>query len=472
MPQSDFHVVTVGWGAPLVEGMLDRVQVRTSIRFTHIVVAARQLSEFKSRPNSSEVICLRYDVATTMPPPDRELLESLVGNGISSIANMILSDRVVRKLEYEEALGYATFLARRLREEFERLKPSVVIGGFDGVHAGIGLAVARQLGIPWFAMYFTTLPQGYCSFCTGLTPDTVIAVCDRPDAEVRRIAEITIDEFRARKLVVNAYISTDNLSMMVRRLPKHAGVFAAALKRTISGRFDRFTEFPITRLCKEYVRKRTNAARLPRKWFIDNPPAEPFVFFGLQMQPESSLDTWAPFFTNQVNVVEIVARSLPATHSLLVKLHKSDGDNWSPRQLRQLLRIPGVKLVIPSAQSRTFVEHADAVVAIQGTMAIEAALLEKPVLMFGDSPVQDLPGVRRIGPLSQLPALIREALAAKPPGREVLVRGFMDYLKLYGPGCYYDWERLLSDGEIDNLAGQFEALRQKLAGERRVAVNV
>src|SRR6476661_7245553 len=171
-----FHVVTVGWDPSLVEGMLDRVQNRTDIRFSHIVIARRELAAFKNGRTRTDVHLVRPDARAALPTADAELLLSLERPDVPTVHNMILADRVVRELPYEEGLRYATCLANRFAELFTTLKPSVVIGGFDSLHAGIALAVARKLGIPWFAMYFTTLPQRLCGFCTGMTPDTVVPV--------------------------------------------------------------------------------------------------------------------------------------------------------------------------------------------------------------------------------------------------------------------------------------------------------
>ena len=78
---------------------------------------------------------------------------------------------------------------------------------------------------------------------------------------------------------------------------------------------------------------------------------------------------------------------------------------------------PGVELVRPFVDTRSFIERADLVVAIQGTMGLEAALLGKPVIMLGESPVTKFRNASNIGELEDLPELVRSKLSEPKPTR-------------------------------------------------------
>jgi hypothetical protein len=379
---------------------------------------------------------------------------------------MIMADRIVRRLEYRDALKYASHLARRFEALFGEVKPSIVIGGFDGVHSGIGLAVARKLGVPWFAMNFTALPLGLVGFCTGMSPDTAVAFRPTDPDALRRLGECTLGEFEAKRLVVPAYLSANSVGMVLKRFPAHLRLFWRATRRVLASHFDPFTQVEPTQLAREYLRKRFNLFRLSRQPFAQAPPASPFLFFGLHLQPESSIDVWAPFFSDQFAVVEAIARSTPPNHELLVKLHKSDADNYSPRQLDSLRSLPGVRLVSPYAQSRDFIEKASLVLAIQGNIAMEAALLGRPVLLFGDSKFMHMPSVSKVKRMTDLPAQIRSKLLEGPPDRESIIRGLMTYLSFYAPGCSNDWTLTPSASEIAALADHFRALRDHIVEAR------
>jgi hypothetical protein len=203
------------------------------------------------------------------------------------------------------------------------------------------------------------------------------------------------------------------------------------------------------------ARKAVRAIRM-----IAEPPKAPYLFFGLHTQPESAIDVWAPFYANQLSVLEALVLAMPVSHRLLVKIHKSDAANYTAAQLARMQALPGLDLVQPFADSRRFVDQADMIISIQGTMGLEAALLGKPVIMLGDSPVVKFPSAARIGELSELPALIRRMLERKPPARSAILDAYTDYLSPFLPAVHNDWTVRKTDAEIDKLVAFFRTLRE------------
>ena len=185
MTPSPFHLVSLGWGGDLIAGLLDRVEEHTGQQLSHILLTPLDRESLSDRPDRTSFHYLREDIRAELPEPDLALLGSLEQPGVPTLHTMILSDRAVRHLDYAEALKYATCLARRLMELLETLRPSVVLGAFDGLHGAIAFAVARKLGIPWFAMQFSTVPKGLSCFCDGLTPDTDVTLSAPPVRERR-----------------------------------------------------------------------------------------------------------------------------------------------------------------------------------------------------------------------------------------------------------------------------------------------
>lgn len=466
----EFRVMSVGWGAKLIRDMLDRIEQRTNFRFAHAIVTPRDARDLGDRGSRGPAVHMWPSPGERSIDVDAGLLASLERAGVPTIHNMITSDRIVRYLDQQDALAWATFLARGLEAAYLRFKPDAVLGGFDSVHGGIGLAVARRMGIPWVAMHFTTLPPGLLCFCHGLTPDTEITTSAPDPVTLRALAETTLVEFERRTLKAQMYLSANSLRMVLQRLPRHLAALTDILAGRASGRYNRFTDYSPGQVARQYVRKRTNLLFQPSHWLRTAPPSSPFVFFGLHMQPESSIDVWAPFYANQIATIETIARALPPDLRLLVKLHRSDADAYSRGELQVMRRLPGVELVAPSANSREFLERASLVVAIQGTMGLEAAMLRKPVLLLGESSLSKLPGVRRVGVHTDLPQLIRDMRVATPPDREAVIRGLMAFLSPYSPGCYNNWELRLSEAVIENFILQFRKLREYIASGRYPAL--
>jgi CDP-glycerol glycerophosphotransferase (TagB/SpsB family) len=166
----------------------------------------------------------------------------------------------------------------------------------------------------------------------------------------------------------------------------------------------------------------------------------------------------AHFYSNQVRVVELISRSIPPTHKLLVKLHRSAAAHYSRSQLAEFTRFPGVQLVSPNANTREFIQKADVVFSIQGTIGLEAALLGKPVVMFADSPTKIFPNVSTIGRLTEFPDLVRKKLAEQSLDRARIVEAFMAYLTPFCRASLNDWTRRPTDAEIDGYVELFDLL--------------
>jgi len=466
---SGFHVVTVGWVRTLIEGLWAGIAARSQARFSHVVHPAVSAADWTGARDAG-IRFFREAAWQGMPAADPALLASLEREGVPTIHNMILGDRVVSRLSYDDARRYAAFVAARLLALFGEMRPSVVVGGFDSLHGGLALAVSRRLGIPWRALHFSVLPAGLACFCDGMNPAARVTMAPRPREELLALARSTLAEFEHRRLRAAAYIApARSPSLALAMLPLRAGSLMRILRRSREKDFVRFTD-PAARYdamaALHSFRRRSRANRaLNEVETLATPPADPFVLYCLHLQPESSIDVWAPFFSNQMWVIELLSRSIPASHRLLVKIHKSDVSNHDRAALERMRALPGVELVRPFAESRDFVEKADLVVAVQGTIGLEAALLGKPVIMLGESPVAVFPTAVHAGALAELPGLVRSQIALARPSREQVEEAFADYLAPFMQAGTNHWDTPKTDAELEGFARMFDVLREHLPGQ-------
>jgi hypothetical protein len=467
------HILTVGNNPLLVRILWSRIAARGGFRMSHLAHPSFDQSSWPRELCSNEVHFFRDDIRSAFPPADVKFLASLERDAVPTIHNMIMSDRLASKLPREDVLAYASFLAKRLVDLFEGVAPTLIIGAFDGLHSSLGFAVANYLGIPWFVPLFSPLPGGEASFCANLSPASRVIFDPNRAAELHANAEAQLVEFENRKMSAVAYIPPRLFSaaFVFKRIPAQFAALIRVLPRRRLKKFLQFTDFPqtysIRKLAGEAFRQRRNLWLLRRRKLLREPTAEPFVFFGLHMQPESSIDVFAHFFSNQERVIELIARSVPPTHSVLVKLHKSDTLNYSTQQLARLSRFPGVKLVSPYADTFEFIKKAALVFAIQGTIGLEGALLGKPVIMFGNSAVQVFSSVSTVGKTVDLPVLVRSKLAEPQPSRSQIIEGFAAYLAPFYPATGNDWSLMPTDAQIDDYVKLIGLLTQRAAPELR-----
>ncbi len=155
---------------------------------------------------------------------------------------------------------------------------------------------------------------------------------------------------------------------------------------------------------------------------IGDLPKRPFAYFPLHVDPEASTMVLAPMHTNQIAVIESLAKSLPIGMNLVVKEHIPMLGRRPRDFYKRLAAIPSVVLASPYEESPTLVSKASLTCVITGTSAWEAILLKKCALIIGNSPFLALRrGFIHCPDLSSLPDAVSKALSLSPIDDEKLV---------------------------------------------------
>ena len=135
-----------------------------------------------------------------------------------------------------------------------------------------------------------------------------------------------------------------------------------------------------------------------------------YVFFPLHTEPEVSLLVYGRPYLNQTEIIRMLALSLPVDTVLVVKEHPWMVGKRSLKSYAKMLEIPRVRLADPRLEARVLIQGASLVSVVTGSVGLEAAMLGKPVLTFGDCPFNLLPMVRRCEDPRRLQSIIREML--------------------------------------------------------------
>jgi len=137
-----------------------------------------------------------------------------------------------------------------------------------------------------------------------------------------------------------------------------------------------------------------------------------FIYFPLQLEPERSTLIPATFYTNQLYVITNIAKALPVDYQLFVKEHPMQKiRGWRETSFYKTINeLPNVEIIHPAISNEKMLEKCDIAITIAGTTGLEAALYEKPAIVFTDTIYQSLPSVHRLKSLEELPEAIRESL--------------------------------------------------------------
>ena len=145
-----------------------------------------------------------------------------------------------------------------------------------------------------------------------------------------------------------------------------------------------------------------------------------FAFYPLQSEPEASLLLLAPDITDQVILIERIARALPAGMLLYVKEHPSMVPLRPRRYYKRIKAIPNARLMYPSISSFDLINKAELITTINGTVGWEALQLGKPVITFGSIFYNFFSFVGKGKGADNLPTLIQKQLDVKTDDEELI----------------------------------------------------
>ena len=311
-----------------------------------------------------------------LPEPDQTTLSRLEDRGALTARNIVLMDPLLRLRDTGGALRYLAVAARRVEEYLAAHRISLVVGEQTWAFELTVGQVCRGLGIRHLAPHTIRIPDGRFAFFDGHTETELVAIREPGEEERERAREI-LAEFRARR-PQPSYMAVNR--SVVRFDPGRLALLARHLVDLARDPFDETSRRPaglVLDQSKQVLRKWRN------RWLgpFDRPalpPRRPFVFFPLHMQPEASVDIKGSPYSNQLEMVRAMVRTLPLSHELWVKEHGIALTRRTRAFYRELAAIPGVRIVHPDAPSFEIMRHAALTVTITGTAAYEAALLGLP----------------------------------------------------------------------------------------------
>ena len=180
-----------------------------------------------------------------------------------------------------------------------------------------------------------------------------------------------------------------------------------------------------------------------RKNFLDKNSAHspdfssPFAYFPLHVDMERPLLIEAPYYTNQIEIIRHIVKSLPTGLKLYVK-ESPAGNTRSWRKCsdyKEIIDIPNVTLVHPSVPAASLFEKCSLVFTVAGTSGFEASFYEKPTIVFSDVAYVEMPSVFRVSQIEKLPELISTALQAKISLKDV--SNFLEFIE--ANTINFDW---------------------------------
>lgn len=140
-----------------------------------------------------------------------------------------------------------------------------------------------------------------------------------------------------------------------------------------------------------------------------------FVYFTLHQEPERVLLLGSPYYTNQLETIRHIAKSIPIGFKLYVKDHPTQSiRGWRKISFyKEIMKIPNVELIHPAVNSTEILQKCSLAITVGGSLGLEAAFYQKPSIIMQDLGYAILPSVTRIKSIEDLPEAIHLSLQQK-----------------------------------------------------------
>jgi hypothetical protein len=114
------------------------------------------------------------------------------------------------------------------------------------------------------------------------------------------------------------------------------------------------------------------------------------VYVPLHLEPEVALMGFSPEFSNSIEMITWLSKSLPVNYLIVVKEQPNAYGTRSLKYYKSLIQMPNVVLAHPKIHPWKWIKKSFCVATITGTSAVEAVFMLKPVISYGKHQIVNL----------------------------------------------------------------------------------
>ncbi len=426
--QKKKHILLQGFGSfPLnFKALIEHARAMgdDSIQWSIICTTGHYVKIFQSLLGRDPVHYLQREMNRYLDLPD--LLDRLSFYSGNIYRNIESEKQLTKKKSAMRQLKSAAAMYLSIKDFTQLRSPThILFGQIEGMDGMTLISVGRELGIPALLPIHTRhLGE------TFFSPDYVATLpANRPVTDGnRRKATDFLSRFR------NGETSAIEIPSEIAQGPDETWPFVqpSLLRRTL-GALRRMIDEPEMRELAVIrpsiflnLPRGANVYRNVKGWVnrtiydvdsIDRLPKR-FAYYPMQFSPESSINTPAPYFIDQMRAIDAIRFSLPSDMLLVVKEHPACIRVRWPGFLMSLQKKAGIVLARYDMPSDQIIERADITFSVTGTATLEAFLKGKPSLTLGGAFFSSFLG--GVTGIDTLPQRTRKALAHPPTNDEIL----------------------------------------------------
>ena len=251
-------------------------------------------------------------------------------------------------------------------------------------------SLAKELGIITIVPTYTRCLGG--SFFSDDITETLpkyasenLLLCDQAEKFLREFSENNISAMSYPSVLENKRGDVDDVfkrNFFRRVLDYGQQLFSEKSYQSLDGiRYRILNNLPLIRDLIWNIRTYYNKDIYDYRYTEDLP--EKFIYYPLQYSPESSINTPAPYFIDQMRIIDALRLSMPSDMVLIIKEHPSCIQVRNGNFIRLLRHKAGLRIAYYRMDHKEIIKKAALTVSVTGTANFEAFLLNRPSLVFG-----------------------------------------------------------------------------------------
>ncbi|SYZ74696.1 putative Capsule polysaccharide biosynthesis protein [Candidatus Zixiibacteriota bacterium] len=289
------------------------------------------------------------------------------------LQGLVFGDRVLRHMQ-TEGIKYLTNIQRPLYDFIATNHIGHIFGEITWAHEILALRLAnrrKELRCRYLNPATIRIPNGRFAFFADEYQSVMV---EKPEDKSDSAASSVIKLEKPDYLKLNDHLLKKSRSL---------GARVAKTKRFFTR--ENIDSLDPTLIDSDWLRLRI---RLREEWnketyrfvktcTLDKFADKPYTLVTLHKQPEASIDVLGRYYDDQFQNIFNIRRFLPADWAVLVKEHTNAIGDRACGFYRNLQKIPGIFILNERTDSHEAIRRSSLVVTVSGTVAYEAALLEK-----------------------------------------------------------------------------------------------
>lgn len=320
-------------------------------------------------PNDSELRQLNSQIAYS---------EAMAG---LTVSQSLLSDQFVMARSRDIGSQFAAVYYRDIRKFLSDNSIEVVIAEPTNLNELITFMLCKERDIKFYYPQTLRYPGMRFFLGEGMFDGKLaeLPITENPESPCGRTV---LDDFRGSRITPK-YFELHNTRPLVNRSAVSQSL-TSRLRKTISRERTHLTHHRLVNRLKLILRRSANSVILESftRYTTLSQIDGRIAFFPLHVQPESSIDVYGSYVSDQLKLIKDIRRSLPFDMTLVVKEHPNFLGTKTLSFFNAVRKLPGVVLVHPKLSCYEIYDRASIVFSVSGTAAYEAALLGIPSITF------------------------------------------------------------------------------------------